>query len=469
MANLQTSPAQVFGALSAGTNDYRKKDKELVDAFYKQYNLPTDLYANQSALSALPNQIRNADQATLLALLRSQPQIINSTNADITRAMQEAYYNPKPGSASAYRTNSDFLDEFGIKSAEELLSGKISQGTYGSQSGYYGGFSPTLDRYLQGYLKYDDNARRGFPKQEEFIGTPFEQLAGQNKSYLQFATYDQAKAILENPQKYARHLAIPPAELTAIANEIVARGPAVEEDLGQPYISPLLSGEESGGQVFPGTNPTTGQPQTPQGIRPLFNEAQQKFFATNDAILKQQQELTRQNIGEDTARNIASARGEAARRGLTGGSFEGRRVGAAESAGTRATAEQLTNLAIENARVEREQITAQIERDFTLYMSELEREYNSLENYKQRAFEAGQSDKARYYESQQNQLNRDFQMRLAQYQAQVAAAQQRAAERSANKNAVLGAVGGGIGGLVQLPFLLSQMNKTSGTGATTNG
>ena len=152
-------------------------------------------------------------------------------------------------------------------------------------------------------------------------------------------------------------------------------------------------------------------------------------------------EAIKRKIADDEALRIASARGEATARGLSGGSFEARRVGDATRGAQAATADAMVNMALQRATMQREERLRQQEqaygsaeaekarlfgagesekqRSFTAEQTklnqqhegsqvELNRQYQSLENEKQRAYASGEADKARLYEQQQAEIQRQF-------------------------------------------------------------
>lgn len=99
----------------------------------------------------------------------------------------------------------------------------------------------------------------------------------------------------------------------------------------------------------------------------------------NNAVL----EAIRRQIAEDEARQVAGARGEATARGLTGSTFESTRVALAQKNAMSAQTDAMVQLALERARMARED----------RLMAE-DRAYRSAEADKSRSFEEQQADEA---------------------------------------------------------------------------
>lgn len=503
MANLQDSP-QVFGALSstanAPTKDYKTRDKELIDAVFSKYNLkkPTSIYDTSLDFKTASNQLANLDYNSVLAIMRnSSVGLGGEYNPIRPYAVPTDTYNkllsiysrgPAPGVEAYERPNVSFQEEFNLPNINDAIL-KLKE----SNPKLFEKYNNNTQEILKAYQTNPSSL--GYANL--FLGN----FIGSTRQALPYMTYAQAQEVIKDPAAFSSYTGLTPEEVSAAANKILQAGPPPTTDLGEPYVSPILTGEQiptgsTENPVFPEspapTAPATGAPTQQSELEALFSPEQLQLIratlspqSSNDT-LKQQQDLIAARIAEQTAQNVASAKGEAITRGLTGGSYEARRVSGAQSAGTKATAEQLTNLAIESAKQQRsEQVAreqqlstqlfsqlqqetqmefqaeqARLERQFSVFQDELQREYDSLEAYKNRAFEAGQQDKARYYQAQQAELDRAFQQKMAEYQAQVAAAQQRAAEKAARKNAVIGAIGGGLGSLATLPFMFSKTSTT---------
>jgi len=117
-------------------------------------------------------------------------------------------------------------------------------------------------------------------------------------------------------------------------------------------------------------------------------------------------------IGERTQRGVASAQGEAARRGLTGGSFEGRRTGAAVTAGQRASADVEIGLVLEQATRQREERLLQTQRASRLQQAEAGRLFGAGEAQKQREFAKEEAAIGRQFTAEESSKVRDFNERL---------------------------------------------------------
>lgn len=511
--NLQSQAAQApTAAVTAPPQpvDYRTSDQGLVNAVYQKYNIPvpTSPADNNLPYSTVANQFGGLDSATALALLRSyatNPQVkAYLDNPGVFSAVSSAYTTGlSSGTPAPTRASDTFENEFGLTNAQSTL-----QPTFDALPAAYK--SSLGLKSVQDYYNYLTGTAANGPGAVAVNAqlAPYRAASSQAKQLLPYMSFDQAQSALQNPGPLAQYSGLTTQDITDAAKKIVALGPPPASDLGDPYISPILANQppadpnapvdpNAANPVFPapvaGTTPPTDTTQS--DLAALFSPEQLKMLQdqltpqANDELLQQQQDQIKQSIADDTAKNVASARGEAAVRGLTGGSFEGRRVGAAQAAGTRATAEQLTNLAVENAKQQRAdsltreqtlstQLFSQMQQEdtqafqaqqtqlqnaFTTQSAELQRQYDSLEAYKQRAFTAGESDKGRYYQAQQDEISRQFQLQLAQYQAAVQKAQQDAADKANRKNAIIGAIGGAAGSLVQLPFLLNKINTPAAT------
>ncbi len=143
-------------------------------------------------------------------------------------------------------------------------------------------------------------------------------------------------------------------------------------------------------------------------------------------------------IGEQTQRNVSSAQGEAARRGLTGGSFEARRTGAATAAGQRAGADVEIGLALESAGRQREERLLQEQRASGLQQAEAGRLFQAGEAGKQREFAREEGAIGRQFTAAESGKVREFNVRLAERQEVFAALEaelQRAFQAGENEKA----------------------------------
>src|SRR3990167_2684767 len=97
-------------------------------------------------------------------------------------------------------------------------------------------------------------------------------------------------------------------------------------------------------------------------------------------------EALQRRIREKQARDIAEAKGSAISRGIAGGSYEGRRVGAAVTTGTQATADAAIQIAIENAGRLREERLIKESQTYGTKEREASQLFSSEEAGKERGF-----------------------------------------------------------------------------------
>jgi len=184
-------------------------------------------------------------------------------------------------------------------------------------------------------------------------------------------------------------------------------------------------------------------------------------------------EAIQKRIAERQAVEVGRGQTEAARRGLTGGSFEARRTGAAVRGGQEASSEAALQFAVETAGRQREERLLREQRTFQAGESEKGRLFGAGEAVKGREFSASQGLLGREFASkqtgltaEQNEFNRleleknrafeqgrfeeglAFQRQQADIQRGFESGQARKARRAQLLSGGIGAVGGAVGEFV---------------------
>lgn len=195
----------------------------------------------------------------------------------------------------------------------------------------------------------------------------------------------------------------------------------------------------------------------------------------SEAMLAQIQK----NIERNRQQQIAQAQGAAVTRGITGGSFEARGIGAANMGAQDASTQAALNIAIQNAdyatqqkqlqqtqtfqagEAEKNRLFGTSERigtqTFSASQQKAQNDYNDLERQKQEAFAAGQTDKANSFAAKQAEIERQFQIGMASTAYERQKSSDSRNNRQSEINSGIQAVGEAAGIFCFFPNSLVQM------------